>query len=456
MRITFWGAAGTVTGSRFIVDSGGSRVLVDCGLFQGIKPIRQRNWEPFPVSPSSIDTVVLTHAHIDHCGYLPALVRDGFRGEVWCTPASADLVRIVLPDSAHLQEEEARHANHRRSSRHHPALPLYTAADAEHAIDRLRYQSFHEPFEPVGGLEATFHPVGHILGAASVLLRDADTSVLFTGDVGRPVDPIMLPPMPPPAAEHVVTESTYGNRLHDDVDPGEVLADLVTRTAARGGILLVPVFAVGRAQTVLHLLGRLRAENRIPEVPTYLNSPMAVDATELFCRHQGEHRLSEEECRSMCESVRYVRTVEESIALTHERGPKVILSASGMLSGGRVLHHLEQVAPDRHSTILLAGYQAAGTRGEALLAGARRLKVFGQYVPVRADVVRLDALSAHADADELTSWLGSSPATPRSAHIVHGEPSSADALRRSLRDDLGWTTVVPAHGEAVEWEAALA
>lgn len=330
MRITFWGAAGTVTGSRFVVESSGRRLLVDCGLFQGIKTIRSRNWDPFPVDPATIDAVVVTHAHIDHTGYLPALVRDGFRGVVWCTPATADLGRIMLPDSAHLQEEDARHANRRGSSRHHPALPLYTAADAERALAHLRPHPFLEPFEPVAGVEAVFSPVGHILGAGAVRIADADTSVLFTGDVGRPVDPVMRAPAPPPAADHLVTEPTYGNRTHDQRDPAEELADAVVRTMSRGGTLLVPVFAVGRAQTVLHLLSELRAAGRIPRVPTYVNSPMAVDATELFCRSTGEHRLTVEECRAMCDDVTFVRTVEESKELTPLGGPMIVLSASGM------------------------------------------------------------------------------------------------------------------------------
>ena len=450
MRITFWGAAGTVTGSRFIVEAAGRRILVDCGLFQGIKPIRSRNWEPFPIDPSTIEAVVLTHAHIDHSGYLPALVRDGFRGSIWGTPATADLCRILLPDAAHIQEEDARHANQRRSSRHSPALPLYTGDDADAALGRLHTQPFGSPFEPEPGVEVTFSRVGHILGAASVRVSDGDTSVLFTGDVGRPVDPVMLAPDAPPAADHVVTESTYGNRLHDDTDPEEQLAEAVTRTMSRGGTLLVPVFAVGRAQTVLHLLSRLRKEGRIPQVPTFVNSPMAVDATNLFCTYEGEHRLSVDECVAMCDGVQFVRSVEESKELTGRTGPMIVLSASGMLSGGRVLHHLERIAPDHRNTILLAGYQAAGTRGEALLAGSRRVKVFGSYVPVRAEVVRMSSLSAHADADELTAWLAGSPTTPVSTYIVHGEPSASDALRRTLHDDLSWETHVPEHGGSVE------
>ena len=449
MRITFWGAAGTVTGSRFVVDAAGQRVLVDCGLFQGVKDIRQRNWDRFPVDPASIDAVVLTHAHIDHTGYLPGLVRDGFEGEVWCTPATAELCGILLPDAAHLQEEDARHANVRHSSRHRPALPLFTTEDAEAALTHLAPVPFGAGFEPAPGLHAEFSPVGHILGAACVRLDDGGTSVLFTGDVGRPVDPVMPAPAPRPAADYVVTESTYGNRRHADGDPMDELERVVVRTLGRGGSLLIPVFAVGRAQTVLHLLSRLRAAGRIPEVPTYLNSPMAVDATELFCAHLGEHRLTADECEAMCRGVRLVRTAEESKRISPRTGPQIVLAASGMASGGRVLHHLETLAPDHRNTVLFAGFQAAGTRGEAMLAGARSIKLYGVYVPVRAEIARIDGLSAHGDAAELTEWLGTA-AAPRRGYIVHGEPSAADAMRRTLRDDLGWSTHVPAHGEAAE------
>lgn len=449
MQITFWGAAETVTGSRFVVDAAGSRVLVDCGLFQGVKRLRQANWAAFPVDPASIDAVVVTHAHLDHTGYLPALARDGFRGPIWCTTGTAALSRIMLVDAAHIQEEDARYANRRKSSRHHPARPLYTADDAELAISRLRPVPFDVPFQPAPELEARFTRAGHILGAAAVRVTDGDQSVVFSGDVGRSDDPVMLPPAPPPPSDHVVVESTYGNRHHPNEDPFDAIAEVVTSTVGRGGIVLIPVFAVGRAQTILHLLATLRRDGRIPSVPTYLNSPMAVRVTETFLAAGGEHRLSDEQVDALVDGVELVRSVEESKDLTARRGPMIVLSASGMLTGGRVLHHLFQVGPHRRNTIVLPGFQAAGTRGEALLAGADTLRVFGEDVPIRARVVRLDSLSAHADSDQLISWLRACPTAPTAVSVVHGEPSAADALRRRVEHELGWPASVPAIGEQV-------
>lgn len=450
MRITFWGAAETVTGSRHLVEAGGRRVLVDCGLFQGLKRLRLLNWDPFPVDPASIDAVVLTHAHIDHSGFLPALVRDGFAGEIWCTEGTEALARIMLLDSAHLHEEDARIANLRHSSRHHPALPLYTTDDAERALERLRAVPFHTAFEPAVGFVATYTPVGHILGAAAVHLTGGGTSATFSGDVGRSADPIMLPPEPCPAADHLVTESTYGNRLHPDVDPAEELAEVIGRTVRRHGSVLIPVFAVGRAQTLLHLLSDLRRSGRIPEVPTYLNSPMAVSTTEVFCRFSGQHRLTDAQSAAMCDDATFVRSVEESIRLTQQRETKIVLAASGMATGGRVLHHLEAMAPEPRDTIVLAGFQAAGTRGEALANGARSIRLFGADVPVRARVERIDSLSAHADADELVTWLSTAGRPDQGVSVVHGEPSAADALRSRVEHELGWEVAVPVQGESVD------
>jgi metallo-beta-lactamase family protein len=450
MRVTFWGAAETVTGSRFLVDSAGGRVIVDCWLFQGVKRLRELNWARFPVDPASIDAVVLTHGHVDHSGYLPALVRDGFQGQIWCTPPTVALARILLRDAAHLQEEDARFANKHRSSRHDPALPLYTQDDTERALEHLAPLPLGQDVEPVPGLVARFSSAGHILGAASALLTEGSASVLFSGDLGRGDDWIMLPPEAPPEATHIVVESTYGDRRHPDEDALGVLGDVVRRTAGRGGIVLIPAFAVGRTQTVLHLLARLRAKGHIPAVPTYVNSPMAVTATELFMAAAGEHRLTPRDVLELCEGVELVRTVEESKRITALHQPMIVLTASGMLTGGRVLHHLRQVAPDRRSTIVLPGYQAAGTRGQALLDGARTLRVFGEDVKVRADVVHLESLSAHADADGLLAWLRATPRPPASVSVVHGEQGAADTLRRRIRHDLGWEARVPAAGDHVE------
>lgn len=452
MKITFWGAAETVTGSRFIVETDHARVLVDCGLFQGVKRLRLLNWEKFPVDPASIDAVVLTHAHVDHSGYLPGLVRDGFDGRIWCTHSSAALAGILLPDTAHLQEEDARYANKHRSSRHDPALPLFTGADAERALDFLHPHPFDEPFEVAPGVQGRFSRAGHILGAASVRLDDGQRSVLFSGDLGRSDDQIMRPPAPPQSADHIVIESTYGDRDHPDEDPADVLTEVITRTAKRGGIVLIPVFAVGRAQLMIHLITTLRATGRIPDIPVFLNSPMAIDATQLFLSSPEDHRLEQPQLDAMSRAVTLVRTVQESMELTARSGPMVVLSASGMLTGGRVLHHLMQVGRDHRSTILLAGFQAAGTRGQQLQQGATSLRIYGQTIPIRADVVSLDSVSAHADADGLMAWLASSPSAPSMVSVVHGEASAADTLRHRITTELGWEAWVPTAGESVDVE----
>lgn len=454
MDLTFLGATDTVTGSRFLVRHQRAQVLVDCGLFQGVKALRRRNWEPLPVTPADIDAVVVTHAHLDHSGWLPRLVSGGFGGVIWCTPLTGRLLEVLLRDAAYLAEEEARHRNRHRTTRHRPALPLYTAADAERALGHVRTRPFGEPFDVAPGVRATFSRAGHILGASCVLLASPDGSVAFTGDVGRPDDPVMLPPEPLPAADVVVTESTYGDRRHPDTDVRDLLAEVVSRTVGRGGVVLVPAFAVGRAQALLHLFAELRDAGSVPDVPIHCNSPMAIDVTELLLASGGEHRLGPDACRRLAEGVELVRTVEDSKRLTETTGPRIVVTASGMLTGGRVLHHLVRVGPDPRSTILLPGFQAAGTRGRALADGATTVKVFGEQVPIRADVVQLDALSAHADRDQLTSWLARSPA-PRRAFVVHGEPHAADALRRHLVDQLGWLVEVPTFRESVDVRAPL-
>lgn len=450
MKISFWGAAGTVTGSRFVVETDMSRILVDCGQFQGDRALRRRNWEPFPVDPSSIDAVVLTHAHIDHSGFLPALVRDGFQGPIWSSRATKDLCELLLRDSAMLQEEEAYYANKHKSSRHDPALPLFTIRDAERALDQFQSRMFDHEFPVTDDITATFHRVGHILGASYVVIEDGSTSILFSGDVGRPNDVIMRAPEPPVAADVIVVESTYGDRIHPTEDPSTHVAAIANETLERSGILLIPTFAVGRAQMILHLLAELRWANKIPDVPIYLNSPMAIDATELMLAYASEHHLSPDECRRISDGVIFTSSVDESIELTRAQGPMIILSASGMATGGRVLHHLRQVLPQTQSTILFVGHQAAGTRGQLLVDGATTVRIFGQDFDVACQVKHISSLSAHADRNELIAWLKETPRPPRLVYIVHGEPSAAQALNDDIVTNLGWSTSIAEHGRTVE------
>ncbi|WP_147652651.1 MBL fold metallo-hydrolase RNA specificity domain-containing protein [Vulcaniibacterium gelatinicum] len=447
--LQFLGAAGTVTGSRYLVEAGGRRILVDCGLFQGYKQLRERNRAPFPVPPDTLDAVLLTHAHLDHSGYLPALVRDGFRGRVLCTPATRDLCALLLPDSAHLLEEEARYARKAGYSRHAEPTPLYTIADAEAALERFEPHDFERDIALAPGVGARFHPAGHLLGAAQIRLEVGGMVVHFSGDLGRPHDPLMRPPRTLQEADVLVCESTYGNRVHPRLDPEAELAPVIRRVAARGGVIVVPAFAVGRAQGVMLQIARLRQRGEIPRVPVFLNSPMAIDATDLYHRYHAEHHVSDAECQAMYELATMVRTVEESKALNRRHGPMIILSASGMLSGGRVLHHLEAFAPDPRNAIVLSGFQAGGTRGAALAGGADRLRMFGREVPIRAEVVVLQSFSGHADADELLAWMGGARRAPAATYVTHGEPDAADTLRGRIRRELGWHARVPEHMERI-------
>ena len=427
-------------------------MLVDCGLFQGYKQLRLRNWDPPPFDAASLDAVVLTHAHLDHTGYLPRLVAAGFRGKAYCTPATRDLLALLLPDSGHLQEEEARYAAKRGYSKHSPPRPLYTEAEARAALGCLNPAVWHEALGVAPGMTVEFRPAGHILGAASLIVSDGSARIAFSGDVGRPNDALMRAPEPLPAVDALVIESTYGDRRHEAVDPEAALGDAVRRAARRGGVLLIPAFAVGRAQLLTHYLARLKAAGAIPGVPMYLNSPMATDVSALYHRYRTEHRLSEAECDAMCRVVEFVNAVDESIALNRRNGPMVIVSASGMATGGRILHHLRAFAPDERTIILLAGYQAAGTRGAALLAGARSLRIHGIDVPVNAEVRQLPAVSGHADADELLGWLGAG-GPPRRVFVTHGEPAAADALRVRIERAYGWGTTVPDFRDCMTIEA---
>lgn len=450
LELSFFGGAGTVTGSKYLLQGNGGRLLVDCGLFQGYKALRLRNWDAPPFKPAGISAVILTHAHLDHSGYLPLLVKKGFRGPIFCTEATADLCGILLPDSGHLQEQDAEYANRHRFSKHNPAFPLYTEADARRALTQLRPVEFGADTGLACGARLRFVRAGHILGAASAIVTWESKKVAFSGDIGRYNDPLMLDPEPIGPADYLLMESTYGDRLHDRADPGDVLSNIIGKTIHRGGTVIVPAFAVGRAQSLLYHIARLKEAGRLPRLlPVFLDSPMAIDATDIFRRHPKDQRLGPSELRLVGGDIHYVRTAEESKALTANRMAKIIVSASGMATGGRVLHHLAHYASDPRNSVLFAGFQAGGTRGDAMVRGASSIKIHGTYIPVRADVHNLSMLSAHADREELLRWAQGFGKAPRSAFIVHGEPAGADGLRHALEERLNWNCVVPDHGQKV-------
>jgi len=448
MQIQFLGAADAVTGSRHLVTLGDQRILLDCGLFQGWKVLRERNWAPLGAAPHTLDAVVLSHAHLDHSGWLPGLVKAGFRGPIYASPATCDLAQVLLLDSAYLQEEDARRANRRGFSRHAKALPLYTKADAKKAIAKL------VPLAPgrtrrVGDVDVSLTPVGHLLGACAVTLRRGSESLGFSGDLGRSGDILMPPPQPLGAVDVLLVESTYGNRLHPaGDDTPQRLAQIVRDTVARGGSVLLPTFAVGRAQALLAVLQRLKRAGEIPaQLPIFLDSPMAIEATALYTRHRRLLHLPAREVAQLCDGVRMVATAAQSQRLAAARMPAIILSASGMATGGRVLHHLAHLAPDPRHHIVFAGFQVGGSRGAHLVAGATEVKIHGAMVPVRAAVSQLEGFSGHADADGVMAWLRQLPAAPRQTFVVHGEADAADALRARIQNQLGWAVRVPQHQE---------
>jgi len=439
----FFGAAETVTGSRYLLEHRAERVLVDCGLFQGYKKLRERNWNAPGFEPAGLSAVVLTHAHLDHSGYLPRLCNGGFRGPVFCTPGTRDLLEILLPDSGFLQEEEARNAIRFGYSHHASPEPLYTRQQAERCLEQLRTVPFNQTFALADGVRAKFTRAGHIVGSACVALDIDGARLTFSGDVGRPLDPIMKAPEPLSDTDYLVIESTYGDRRHPQENPTELVANIVNRTAEQGGVVVIPAFAVGRAQHLLHILDALKRAGKLADLPVFLDSPMAIDATEIYRAHEEEHRLTREECRSMFELATFSKTSDDSKAIDASNGPMIIISASGMATGGRVLHHLARFLPDARNTVLLVGYQSPGTRGRLLADGCDELKIHGRYVPIRARIAHAQGLSAHADYAELCAWLESSKLSPRRVFVTHGEPAASDALRRRLRDSFGWDCVVP-------------
>ena len=449
LRLRFLGATKTVTGSKYLLEHAGKRLLVDCGLFQGYKELRLRNWSPLPLKASAIDAVLLTHAHIDHSGYIPLLVRQGFRGRIYCSKATYDLCRILLPDSGYLQEEDANRANRYGYSKHHPALPLYTRQDAEDCLAYFHPVPFGRPRKIAGDINAEFRHGGHILGASIIAVTAGGRRIVFSGDLGRPHDPIMLPPDHIAQADYLVIESTYGNRRHEPDDPMDELGSIISSTVARGGKIIIPAFAVGRTQNILFYIHELKRQGRIPDdLPVFMDSPMAIDTTELYLRHNGDHGLSPAMARTVCQTARPVRSVEESKAIDCLAMPCIIISASGMATGGRVLHHLKSHLGDSRNTILFAGYQAGGTRGDRLLRGEKSIKIHGQMWPVNARIEVLHNVSAHADYKEILDWLGHFRQPPRMTFVTHGEEEAALAMCKRIGDKLGWRAEVPDYLEA--------
>ena len=453
--LTFLGGAGTVTGSRYLVEAGGERLMIDCGLFQGEKELRLRNWGPFPVDPSSIQWLVLTHAHLDHTGYIPRFINEGFRGQILATQATVDLAHLLLPDSGHLQEEDAAYANKKHFSKHEPALALYTYEEAVKALEFFRAVDESKPVEVSSHFALRFFPAGHILGARSieVTVREngATRTVLFSGDIGRYHQLIIREPAVPNGADVLLVESTYGDRLHPADDFRSRLGSIAENTAARGGSVVIPAFAVGRTQELLYVFRELIAQGKMHSLPIYVDSPMAIDTTDLYRRHHEDHNPEMDNLEAQGikpfspPDVHFARSVEESKALNDSRFPTIIISASGMATGGRVLHHLARCLPDHRNTILFVGFQAAGTRGQIIQSGARTVKMYGEEVPIRAQIECMENLSGHADYGEILRWLGQLPKAPKRTFLVHGEPPAAQALNEKITQQLHWEVSVAAY-----------
>jgi metallo-beta-lactamase family protein len=451
LNLTFHGGARTVTGSRFLLEANARRVLIDCGLFQGLKELRLLNWQPAPFDPHGLEAVILTHAHIDHSGYLPRLVKEGFAGPIYCTPATRELTEILLVDAAKIQEEDAEYANRKGFSKHHPALPLFTVAEAQAAIDLLHHQTIGMPFD-VAGMTVTFHSAGHILGSAFVQVGfpdDPEATVVFSGDLGRYGAPLHADPQPLPACDTLVLESTYGDRAHSSQSLEEQLRGPLMEALRRRGTILIPAFAVARSQLVMLLLRRLMDSGELPALPIHLDSPMAIDVTGVYRRYLGNDELDVDDDDLFPRGVRFHRTVEQSRSLNHLRGPRIIIAASGMMTGGRVLHHLERLLPDPRNLVVLVGYQASGTRGRSLVEGAKTLRMHGKDIPVRARFVNIEGLSAHADADDLVRWVNSGTYRPKTIFLTHGELPALRSLADRLKAAT-FNTVVPAMGDCYE------
>lgn len=460
-KITFLGAVGTVTGSKYLVEAGGKRLLVDCGLFQGPKPLRQRNWDQLPIDPSTIDWIVLTHAHIDHTGYLPRIVRDGFRGPIYANAATRELCELLLPDSAHLQEEDAQYATKKGYSSHKPALPLYTVADAQAALTRFQEIPRKDPFTISPQFTVRPTDAGHILGSSSLQITITENGkssvVVFSGDVGRYNQPILNDPEPIAKADYILCESTYGDRDHPTDSPYDAIAAIVNRVVKRGGIIVIPAFAVGRTQTLMYILRQLEERQQIPKLPTYIDSPMAINVTDLYVRHKEDHSLQftrEEQTGNHdplnVHEVHMTRTPQESKQINSIVTPCRILSASGMCTGGRILHHLARRLPDSRNAIILAGYQGDGTLGRHLLDGAKVARIHGEDIPVRAEITEVSQFSAHGDRGELIRWLSGFTAPPKQLYLVHGDPPAAQAFRGTVQQQLHWPVTIPSYMDSFD------
>lgn len=443
MRLTFLGAAQTVTGSKYLLEYNNKKILVDCGLFQGSKELRQHNWDKFQLDPRDIDFVVLTHAHIDHSGYIPLLVKNGFRGKIFCSEATFDLCKILLPDSGFLQEEDANWANKHGYSRHKPALPLYNEKEARKSLEFFYPANFGTVNYFGDDFYFTLSRSGHILGSAFINIFAGKKSIVFSGDLGRMNDPILKTPAKIEYADYLLIESTYGNRLHQESNPTEELKEIINRTAARGGVIVIPAFAVGRAQNIMFYLHQLKQQNAIPNIPIFLDSPMAIDASEIFRDHNDEHKLGQKLSNEICKIVKYVRTTEESKSLNKIKVPMIIISASGMAEGGRVLHHLKNYISNHNNTIIFTGFQAEGTRGDRIIKGEKEIKIHGNFYEVNAEIINLDNASAHADYKEILTWLKNFRQAPKKTFVTHGSKESAFSLKEKIEKELGWNVEVP-------------
>lgn len=449
MKITFLGAVEEVTGSKYLIEHEDTKVLVDCGLFQGDSQLRQRNWDKFPIEPSSIDAVVLTHAHIDHTGYIPVLVKNGFKNKIYCSEATFELSSILLIDSGMLQEEDTDHANTHGYSSHNPALPLYTKRDAEHSLKYFHVIGY-DTVLTIGSLKITFIRSGHILGSSFIVISDGEKTVTFSGDLGGPDDLIMKSPPHLKKTDFLVIESTYGDKLHEKGDSIEALGEIINKTIAKGGVLIIPAFAVGRTQTILYCLYQLKQQKRIPDIPIFLDSPMAINVTQLLCKFKDELKLSSQLCTDICGIATYTRTREESMQIDSIQGSSIIIAASGMATGGRVLHHFRHFISDAKNTILFVGFQAKGTAGRALVDGAQEIKIHGKMYPVNATIKIIESLSAHADYNEILEWIGYFEPGPQKVFVTHGEIEAAQSLKKKIEERFGYSVIIPKYLESFE------